>query len=191
MATRFRTNVLSRWSFNALGFQRMAGYAFRESSFSQGAIATQFPHLANSLDFKRTKFAVVEMANFRFCKIAVLIDSPACHENVAMDISNIALGIGVMQAYAERGSVGIAQLKAEPAQKIPLRFRYSAHWARLHPSPCPRGHPNDFQHAQRGRPARLAVMFGPMICHWITSCFCLDQSSFSPISSLVNLHRVS
>ena len=63
---RFRTEVLSRRSINPLGFQRVAGYVFRQSGFSQRAIATQLPHLANSLDFDGTKFAVIETANFRF-----------------------------------------------------------------------------------------------------------------------------
>jgi hypothetical protein len=47
----FWTEVLGRWSVNSLGFQRMAGYVFRQSSFSQAAIATHLPHFANPLDF--------------------------------------------------------------------------------------------------------------------------------------------
>ena len=35
----------------------------------------------------------------------------------------VALRIRVMQAHAKRRAIGIAQLKAEPAQKLPLRFR--------------------------------------------------------------------
>ena len=60
------TEVLSRWAINPLNFQRVAGYVFRQSSFSQGAIATHLPHFANPLDFDGAKFAIIETANFRF-----------------------------------------------------------------------------------------------------------------------------
>ena len=63
---RFRTEVLGCQAIDALGFQRVAVHAFRESGFSQCAIATQLPHLANSLDFDGAKFAIIKTTNFRF-----------------------------------------------------------------------------------------------------------------------------
>ena len=35
----------------------------------------------------------------------------------------VALRIRMVQAHAKRRAIGVAQLKAEPAQKLPLRFR--------------------------------------------------------------------
>ena len=63
---RFWTEVLSCWSSNALGFQRLAGYAFQESSFSQSPIATHLPHLSDSHDFDRAEFSIIETTNLRF-----------------------------------------------------------------------------------------------------------------------------
>jgi hypothetical protein len=65
---------------------------------------------------------IVQMPDLSFREITLLIDT-ARHENVTVDIAMIALHIWVMQTYTKRGSVSIAQLKAEPAQEIPLRFR--------------------------------------------------------------------
>ena len=101
----------------------MAGYVFRQSSFSQGAIATHLPHFANPLDFDGTKFAVIETANFRFCKISVFVHGTARHENVTVGIALIALRIRMMQTHANGRTVFVAQLKTEPAQQIPLRLR--------------------------------------------------------------------
>ena len=111
----FRTEVLGRRSINSLGFQREAGYVFRQSRFSQGAIATHFPHLANPFDFDGTKFAIIETANFRFGKISVFVDNTAGHENVAVGIALIAFGIRMMQTHAKGRTVFVTQLKAESA----------------------------------------------------------------------------
>ena len=62
---RFRAKVLGRRTINPLGFERNAIHAFGHSSFAESAIATQLPHLADSLDFGGAKFAVVESANLR------------------------------------------------------------------------------------------------------------------------------
>ena len=120
---RFWTETLGRRSINSLGFQREAGYVFRQSRFSQGAIATHLPHLANPFDFDGTKLAIIETANFRFRKISVFVDNTAGHENVAVGIALIALGIRMMETYAKGRAVFIAQLKAESPQQIPLRPR--------------------------------------------------------------------
>ena len=66
---RFRTEVLGRWSIDALGFQRLAGYAFRQSGFSQGAIATHLPHLANPLDFEGPSLRSSRLRIFVFAKL--------------------------------------------------------------------------------------------------------------------------
>jgi hypothetical protein len=119
----FRTEVLGRRSINSLGFQRVTGYVFRQSSFPQGAIATHLPHFADPLDFDGAKFAIIETANFRFRKISVFVDNTAGHENVAVGIALIALRIRMMQTHTKGRTVFVAQLKTEPAQQIPLRFR--------------------------------------------------------------------
>ena len=62
---RFRAKVLCRRTINPLGFERAAIDALGHSAFSESAIAAQLPHLADSLDFGRAKFPVVEGANLR------------------------------------------------------------------------------------------------------------------------------
>jgi hypothetical protein len=42
---------------------------------------------------------------------------------MSVDIAIVALRIRMVQAHAKRRAIGVAQLKAEPAQKLPLRFR--------------------------------------------------------------------
>jgi hypothetical protein len=117
------TEVLSRWAINPLNFQRVAGYVFRQSSFSQSAIASHLPHFANPLDLDGAKFAIIETANFRFGKISVFVDDAAGHENVAVGIALISFGIGMMQTHAKSRTVFVAQLKTESAQQIPLSLR--------------------------------------------------------------------
>ena len=62
---RFRAKVLCCRTINPLGFERTAIHALGHPGFSESAIATQLPHLADSLDFDGTKFPVVESANLR------------------------------------------------------------------------------------------------------------------------------
>ncbi len=115
--------MLGRRSVNSLGFQREAGYVFRQFRFSQGAIATHLPHFANPFHFDRAKFPIIETANFRFGKISVFTDSAARHEYVTVGIAQIALRIRTMQTHAKGRTVFVAQLKTESAQQIPLRLR--------------------------------------------------------------------
>ena len=89
----------------------------------EGTIAAHLPHLPNPLNFDRTKFVVVQLTDLSFREIALLVDGTARHEDVTVDIALIAVGIRVMQTHTKRRSVGIAQLKAKAAQKVPLRFR--------------------------------------------------------------------
>ena len=42
---------------------------------------------------------------------------------MTVNITIIALFVRVMETHAKGGTIGIAQLKAESAQKVPLRFR--------------------------------------------------------------------
>jgi hypothetical protein len=48
---RFRAKVLCRRTINPLGFERTAIHSLGHPGFSQSAIATQLPHLSDSLDF--------------------------------------------------------------------------------------------------------------------------------------------
>ena len=109
---------------------------------------------------------------------------------MTVNITIIALFVRVMETHAKGGTIGIAQLKAESAQKVPLRFRAElVGQGNIH---CP---------AHAGIPTLLGLLaraasspgaiFGPMICHSITSCLCLDQSCFSPLRLFVKLQRVS
>jgi len=153
---RFWTEVLGRWSINPLGFQRVTGYVFRQSSFSQGAITTHLPHFANPLDFDGAKFAIVETTNFRFRKISVVVDHTGRHENVAMGIALIALDIRMMETHAKGRAVFIAQLETEAHAANPTAPSDSAHGARPRPSPGPRERPNAFRPVPHGRPVRRA-----------------------------------
>lgn len=60
------TKVLCCGSVNFLGLERKPVDPFGESRLAQGAVAAHLPHFPNSLDFDGTKFAVIEIANFRF-----------------------------------------------------------------------------------------------------------------------------
>jgi hypothetical protein len=119
----FRAKVLCRRTVNQLGFERGAIDAFGHPGFSEGAVAARLPHLADSLDFGGAEFAVVEIANLRLGKIAFVVHGASRHENMSVNIAMVALRIGMVQAHAKPRAVGVAQLKAEPAQKIPLHFR--------------------------------------------------------------------
>ena len=62
---RFRAKVPCRRTINPLGFERTAIHFLGHPGFSETAIATQFPHVSDSLDFDTAKSAVVESANLR------------------------------------------------------------------------------------------------------------------------------
>ncbi|MDD5198995.1 MAG: hypothetical protein PHC88_04270 [Terrimicrobiaceae bacterium] len=119
----FCAKVLGGGSVNALGLQRTTVDSFRYSRFPQSTITAGFPHLADSLNFDGAEFPVVEIANFRLGKIAVGVHGAGRHENVAVDIAMVAFRVRMVQTHAKPRPVGVAQLKAEPAHKVPLRFR--------------------------------------------------------------------
>ena len=105
------------WAFNERRFTLSGDPAFRRARLQRTS------HIRESLDFDGTKFAVIETANFRFCKISVFVHGTARHENVTVGIALIALRIRMMQTHAKGRTVFVAQLKTEPAQQIPLRLR--------------------------------------------------------------------
>ena len=60
---------------------------------------------------------------------------------MTVDIALIAVRIRMMETHTKRGSVGIAQLKAESAQNVPLRFRCQLIWQGHIHRPADRGVP--------------------------------------------------
>ena len=75
-----------------------------------------------SLGFARLRRGQVcgrrERESSPFWKIAVRVHRAGGHENMSVDIAMVALRIRMVQAHAKCRAIGVAQLKAEAAQKL-------------------------------------------------------------------------
>jgi len=119
----FCAEVLFSGARDALGFEGLTRDAFGHSGFAESTIAADLPHFADFLDFLRAESAVVEFADFLFREIAVVVHGAGGHENMSVNIAMIAFRVRLVQTHAKARPVGIAKLKAETAQQIPLSRR--------------------------------------------------------------------
>jgi len=103
----FCAEVLFSGARDALGFEGLTRDAFGHSGFAESTIAADLPHFAD----------------FLFREIAVVVHGAGGHENMPVNIAMIAFRVRLVQTHAKARPVGIAKLKAETAQQIPLSRR--------------------------------------------------------------------